>query len=61
MERPVKIRGGAHSPLMPENYGDGFRENLKMVLNSGPTPKGGNSRLEVAWGAGFGGFGDRIK
>lgn len=61
-ERPVKIRGGAHSPLMPENYGDGFAENLKTVLKSGPTPKGaGNSRLEVAWGAGFGGFGDRIK
>jgi protein TonB len=61
-ERPVKIRGGVHSPLMPENYGDGFAENLKTVLKSGPMPKGsGNSRLEVAWGAGFGGFGDRIK
>src|SRR6202171_4456700 len=61
-ERPVKLRGDVHSPLMPENYGDGFKENLKTVLKGGPVPKGpSNSRLEVAWGAGFGGFGDRIK
>jgi periplasmic protein TonB len=61
-ERPVKLSGDVHSPLMPENYGDGFAENLKTVLKSGPVPKGAsNSRLEVAWGAGFGGFGDRIK
>jgi TonB family protein len=61
-ERPVKVHGDVRSPLMPENYGDGFRENLKTVLKGGPVPKGAsNSRLEVAWGAGFGGFGDRIK
>src|SRR6202521_2321751 len=61
-ERPVKVRGDVRSPLMPENYGDGFKENLKTVLKGGPVPKGAsNSRLEVAWGAGFGGFGDRIK
>ncbi len=61
-ERPVKIRGDFESPLMPENYGDGFAENLKTVLKSGPVPKGpSNSKLEVAWGAGFGGFGSRIK
>src|SRR6202051_4274679 len=61
-ERPVKVRGDVRSPLMPENYGDGFRENLKTVLKGGPVPKGAsNSRLEVAWGAGFGGFGGRIK
>ena len=61
-ERPVKLNGDVHSPLMPENYGDGFKENLKTVLKGGPVPKGAsNSRLEVAWGAGFGGFGDRIK
>jgi protein TonB len=61
-ERPVKIRGDFESPLMPENYGDGFTENLKTVLKSGPVPKGpSNSKLEVAWGAGFGGFGTRIK
>lgn len=61
-ERPVKIRGDFESPLMPENYGDGFTANLKTVLKSGPVPKGpSNSKLEVAWGAGFGGFGSRIK
>src|ERR1700719_286651 len=61
-ERPVKLRGDVRSPLMPENYGDGFKENLKTVLKSAAVPKGpSNSRLEVAWGAGFGGFGDRIK
>jgi protein TonB len=61
-ERPVKIRGDFESPLMPENYGDGFTENLKAVLKSSPVPKGpSNSKLEVAWGAGFGGFGSRIK
>ena len=61
-ERPVKVHGDVRSPLMPENYGDGFKENLKAVLKGGPVPKGAsNSRLEVAWGAGFGGFGDRIK
>lgn len=61
-ERPVKVRGDVSSPLMPENYGDGFGENLKAFLKSGPVPKGpSNSRLEVAWGAGFGGFGTRLK
>ncbi|HEY2352672.1 MAG TPA: energy transducer TonB [Candidatus Acidoferrum sp.] len=61
-ERPIKIRGDIQSPLMPENYGDGFTENLKTVLKSAPVPKGrSNSRLEVAWGAGFGGFRDRIR
>jgi protein TonB len=61
-ERPIKLRGDVHSPLMPETYGDGFKENLKSAFKSSPVPKGvGNSRLEVAWGAGFGGFTDRIK
>jgi protein TonB len=61
-ERPVKVRGDLQSPLLPEEYGDGFAENLKTVLKAGPVPKStGNSRLEVAWGAGFGGFTDRIK
>ncbi|MDP9147902.1 MAG: hypothetical protein M3N22_09595, partial [Acidobacteriota bacterium] len=62
-ERPLKIRSdGPHAPLMPESYGGGFSENLKAFFSSGPVPKGpSNSRLEVAWGAGFGGFGDRLK
>src|ERR1700682_3007792 len=61
-ERPVKLSGDVHSPLLPENYGDGFKENLNTVFKGVQVPKGAsNSRLEVAWRAVFGGFGDRIK
>jgi len=61
-ERPVKVRGHGSSPLMPSKYGSGFSDNLKDFFSSRPIPKGpSNSRLEVAWGAGFGGFGQRIK
>lgn len=61
-ERPVKVRGNGSSPLMPSKYGGGFSDNLKDFFSSRPIPKGpSNSRLEVAWGAGFGGFGQRIK
>jgi periplasmic protein TonB len=61
-ERPVKLNGDVKSPLMPAQYGGGFGENFKEFFSSRPVPKGsGNSRLEVAWGAGFGGFGDRVK
>jgi protein TonB len=61
-ERPIKLRGDVRSPLLPEEYGDGFKENLKTFWKSGPVPKGpSNSGLEVAWGAGFGGFKDRVK
>ena len=60
-ERPVKIRGNFKSPLMPTEYGAGVGDNLKEFFKSGPVPKGPmNSRLSVNWGAGFGGFGDRI-
>jgi protein TonB len=61
-ERPVAISGNFRSVLMPASYGAGFSENLKEFFSSRPVPKGpSNSRLEVAWGAGFGGFGDRIR
>jgi periplasmic protein TonB len=61
-EKPVKIRGDAHSPLMPDEYGGGFGEDLKDFFKSKPVPKGPvNSRLAVNWGANFGGFGYRIK
>jgi protein TonB len=61
-EKPVKIHGDAHSPLMPDEYGGGFGENLKDFFKSKPVPKGPvNSRLAVNWGANFGGFGYRIK
>jgi periplasmic protein TonB len=61
-ERPVRISGNFRSPLMPAQYGGGFGENLSEFFSSRPTPKGPvNSKLTVAWGAGFGGFGDRVK
>jgi periplasmic protein TonB len=61
-EKPVKISCNAHSPLMPDQYGGGFNENLKDFFSSRPVPKGPmNSRLAVNWGSNFGGFGYRIK
>ena len=61
-ERPVKIRGDYKSPLMPTEFGSGVSSNLKDFFSSAPVPKGPvNSRLAVAWGANFGGFGDRIR
>jgi TonB family protein len=47
---------------MPSTYGGGFGENLKEFFSSRPVPKGAsNSRLEVAWSSGFGGFAERVK
>lgn len=61
-EKPVKVRGDYHSPLMPSEYGGGLLDNLKEYFSSKPAPKGPvNSRLTVSWGANFGGFGDRIR
>jgi periplasmic protein TonB len=61
-EKPVNVRGDIQSPLMPDEYGGGFSENLKDFFSSRPVPKGPmNSRLAVNWGANFGGFGYRVK
>src|SRR5262249_32038913 len=61
-ERPIKIRGDYRSPLMPTEFGGGIRTNLKDFLSSGPVPQGSvNSRLTVAWGSSFGGFGSRLR
>ncbi len=62
-ERPVKIRGDYHSPLMPEEYGGGFFNNLRDFFSSKPVPKGSTSGLSSRWsrGASFGGFGSRLK
>jgi protein TonB len=61
-EKPIKVDGRIHSPLMPEQYGGGFSDNLKDFFSSRPVPKGPlNSRLAVNWGANFGGFFYRIK
>jgi periplasmic protein TonB len=61
-EKPIKVKGDVNSPLMPEEYGGHFSDNLKDFLSSRPAPKGPlNSKLAVNWGASFGGFGYRIK
>jgi periplasmic protein TonB len=61
-ERPVKIRGDFKSPLMPAEFGSGVGSNFKDFLSSAPAPRGPvNSRLTVAWGANFGGFGSRLR
>ena len=61
-ERPVKVRGDYKSPLMPSEFGGSVGSNFKDYFSSAPVPKGPvNSRLAVAWGANFGGFGDRIR
>ena len=61
-ERPIKIRERKDAPFTQTNFGAGFFGNLAESFRSAP---GGNrpinSRLAVAWGAGFGGFGTRIK
>lgn len=61
-ERPVKIRGHYHSPLMPEAYGGGFWANLGELFRSRPAPKGSTrGQLATRWNTNFGGFGDRIR
>jgi protein TonB len=61
-ERPVRVIERKGAPFTQTTFGAGVGDNLKEFFNSGPVPKSsGNSRLEVNWGAGFGGFGDRVK
>jgi protein TonB len=61
-ERPVKVDRNVSSPLMPSKYGAGISENFKDFFSSRPVPKGPtNSRLEVAWSSGIGGFTERVK
>jgi periplasmic protein TonB len=62
IERPIKVRERADAPFTKTSFGTGVGDNLKDFFNSGPTPKGPvNSKLAVAWGSNFGGFGTRIK
>jgi TonB family protein len=62
MERPIKVRERADAPFTKTSFGAGVGDNLKDFFSSGPAPKGPvNSRLAVAWGSNFGGFGTRIK
>jgi len=61
-ERPVKVRERKDAPFTRTSFGSGLGDNLKEFFSSGPAPKGPvNSKLAVAWGANFGGFGTRIK
>jgi periplasmic protein TonB len=61
-ERPIKVRERKDAPFTQTSFGDGLAGNLSEFFRSSP---GGNrpvnSRLAVAWGANFGGFGTRIK
>ena len=62
IERPIKVRERADAPFTKTSFGAGVSDNLKDFFSSGPAPKGPvNSRLAVAWGSNFGGFGTRIK
>ncbi|HEY6269578.1 MAG TPA: energy transducer TonB [Candidatus Acidoferrum sp.] len=62
VERPVKVRERSDAPFTKTSFGMGLGDNLKDFFSSGPVPKGPvNSKLAVAWGSNFGGFGTRIK
>ena len=60
-ERPVKVRERKDAPFTQTSFGTGVGDNLKDFFSSRPAPKGPvNSKLAVAWGSNFGGFGTRI-
>jgi TonB family protein len=62
VERPIKVRERSDAPFSKTSFGMGIGDNLKDFFSSGPAAKGPvNSKLAVAWGANFGGFGTRIK
>ncbi len=61
-ERPVKVRERKDAPFTQTSFGTGVGDNLKDFFSSSAAPKGPvNSKLAVAWGSNFGGFGTRIK
>jgi len=61
-ERPVKVRERKDTLFTQTTFGSGVTGNLAEFFRSGPASRGRvNSRLAVAWGANFGGFGDRIR
>ena len=61
-ERPIKVRERKDAPFTQATFGAGVGDNLKDFFNSRAVPKGPvNSKLAVAWGANFGGFGTRIR
>ena len=61
-ERPVRVRERKDAPFTQTSFGTGVGDNLKDFFSSSPAAKGPvNSKLAVAWGSNFGGFGTRIK
>ncbi len=61
-ERPIKVRERKDAPFTQTSFGTGVGDNLKEFFSSRPAPKGPvNSKLAVAWGSNFGGFGTRIR
>ncbi len=62
VERPIKVRERKDAPFTQTSFGTGVGENLKEFFSSSPASKRPvNSKLAVAWGSNFGGFGTRIK
>ena len=62
VERPIKVRERSDAPFTKTSFGTGLGDNLKEFFSSRPAAKGSvNSKLAVAWGSNFGGFGTRIK
>ncbi len=56
------MRERRDAPFTQTSFGTGIGDNLKDFFSSGPAPKGPvNSKLAVAWGSNFGGFGTRIR
>jgi len=61
-ERPIKVRERKDAPFTQTTFGTGLAGNLAEFFRSSPSGnRPVNSRLAVAWGASFGGFGTRIK
>ena len=62
VERPIKVRERKDAPFTQTSFGTGLGGNLAEFFRSSPALKRPvNSRLAVAWGANFGGFGGRIR
>jgi len=62
VERPIKVRERRDAPFTQTSFGAGLGDNLKDFFSSSPASKRPvNSKLAVAWGSTFGGFGTRIK
>ena len=62
VERPIKVRERKDAPFTQTTFGSGVMGNLAEFLRPRPASRRQvNSRLTVAWGANFGGFGGRIR